>query len=119
MKTTLQSRSVLLDEQAAADLGQMMATLSEESGHITRVHSRVASWLISDYATRHFQRDKERIKEALLNRMSFLRSVINEIKDGSEEDIQKVETALRGLRHKRQGKAETKKLQNQMNLEGS
>lgn len=104
MKTTLQARRILLDETAAGHLQKMMATLSEEGSHLRLVHSKVVSWLVTEYATRYFGREKGRMAEALFNRKSFLKAMMGGLKSGTDDEIKQLEATLRELRAGRVGK---------------
>lgn len=101
MKTTLRTRRILLDEKATEQLKEMMVTLAGEGDHLSLVPSKAVSWIVSEFATRYFAKDKTKMAEVLFNRKSFLRSVLKGITDGSNDEIQALESTLRGLRRGR------------------
>lgn len=101
MKTTLRARRILLDQQAAEHLQRIMATLSEEGSHLSLIPSRAVSWIVSDFALRSFAKEKQRMMDGLFNRRSFLREMVGGLKDGSDDEIQRLEATLRSLRQRR------------------
>lgn len=105
MKTTLRARRILLDQLAVEHLQKMMATLSEEGSHLSLIPSKAVSWIVSDFALRSFVKEKQRMMDGLFNRRSFLREMVGGLKDGSDDEIQRIETTLRSLRQRRSVKA--------------
>lgn len=106
MKTS-KTVKVRLDETATAHLVQMMATLSGEARHLSLVPSKVVSWIISEFATRYFSKEKQRITDGLFNRKSFLKSMLSNLKDGSDEEIEQLKSALMNLKLAKTRPAET------------
>ena len=100
MKTTLKARRILLDEEAATHLEDMITAVVESGGHVSRSPSKAVSWIISDFATRYFPKDKERLRVALFNRKACLLAALKELKSGSDEEIERLQSTLRGLKRK-------------------
>ena len=92
---------IRLDEAAGAALTQMTSVLAAEGQHLSLAPSKVVSLIVSDYAERYFTRDKSRLMEALLDRKALLKAMLSEVKDGSEEEIEKLRTILTTLGQKR------------------
>ncbi|MBI4403839.1 MAG: hypothetical protein HY537_06750 [Deltaproteobacteria bacterium] len=108
MKTTMTTRRVLLSEKAANDVADMIINLKE--GHdVTVLPSKTVSWIVSEFAARHFDRSQDQMKAVLIDRKALLHSLVARLNEADPQEMQRLNLALKKLCYgKHRGRARIK-----------
>ena len=100
---------IKLSEPSAKLVKQMMASLKMEASHISVNPSKLVDWIVREYQSKYFERDKKRITDSHFNKKSYLIELLKNM-DANEELSEKLsDMAIRLRETKTQTKQKMEK----------